>query len=112
MIGAIGAQAPVPEAAGANSSRDPEKVKDAARQFEGLMIAQLLRSMRSGEKGWLGTGEDETSDSMMELAEEQLARTMAEQGGIGLASMVIKGLEGPAGETRPAGIPGAQHRRG
>lgn len=92
---------PVAGAAGANPSRDPERVKDAARQFEGLMLAQLLRSMRSSEKGWLGTGEDETSDSMMELAEEQLARTMAEQGGIGLASMVVEGFEKPSGTAIP-----------
>lgn len=69
------------------------------------MLTHLLRSMReSGESGWLGTGEDHTAGSVMELAEEHLARTIAAQGGIGLASMVVQGLEKPAGRpSEPAG---------
>lgn len=101
MINAVGARAPAPPEAPANG-RDPGKVKDAARQFEGLMLAQLLRSMRqSGEGGWLGTGEDHTAGSMMEVAEEHLARTIAAQGGIGLASMVLQGLEKFASPPAP-----------
>ncbi|MGE5489541.1 MAG: hypothetical protein ACM3ZB_17115 [bacterium] len=101
MIDAVGARAPAPLEAPADR-RDPEKIKDAARQFEGLMLALLLRSMReSGEGGWLGTGEDHTADSMMEVAEEHLARTIATQGGIGLASMVVQSLERSASPPAP-----------
>ncbi len=68
-------------------------VKDAATQFEALLVGQLLKSMReAGSGGWLGTGEDQAGATMMELAEEHLARTLAAQGGLGLANMTVEGL--------------------
>ncbi|HVP46993.1 MAG TPA: hypothetical protein VMT32_10440 [Bryobacteraceae bacterium] len=72
---------------------DPQRVADAAKQFESLLIAQLLKSMReSGEGGWLGTGEDQAGAHAMELAEEQMAQALAQQGGLGLARLVVAGL--------------------
>ncbi len=95
MIERLGSES-VPAGAGA----DAAKVKDAARQFEALLIGQMLRSMREAASGgWLGTGEDQTASSMMEVAEEHLARAMAEQGGIGLANMVVEGMSKPAGSV-------------
>ena len=38
---------------------DPAKVKESARQFEALLIGQMLKSMRDSEGGWLGTGSDD-----------------------------------------------------
>jgi Rod binding domain-containing protein len=71
-----------------------KSVKEAATQFESLLIAQLLKSMReSGEGGWLGTGGDEAGATMMEVAQERLAQVLAAQGGLGLAKMVAEGLE-------------------
>ncbi len=88
-------------AAPAGAGTDTAKIKDAARQFEALLIGQMLRSMREAASGgWLGTGGDQTASSMMEIAEEHLARAMAEQGGIGLANMVVEGLSKPAGTAR------------
>lgn len=69
----------------------PKDTVEAAKQFESLLIAQLLRSAR-GSEGWLGTGEDSTAASAMEMAEEQFASAMAAQGGIGLAKMIAEGL--------------------
>jgi peptidoglycan hydrolase FlgJ len=70
----------------------PERIEDAARQFEALLISQLLKSMREAGSGWLGTGDDSTSSSAMELAEEQFAQSLAAQGGLGLARLVAGGL--------------------
>jgi peptidoglycan hydrolase FlgJ len=71
---------------------DPVKVKEAATQFEALLIGQMMKSMRDSEGGWLGTGEDDSSSSAMEYAQESFAQAMAANGGLGLASMVSKGL--------------------
>jgi Rod binding domain-containing protein len=80
---------------------DPKRVADAAQQFESLMIGQLLKSMReSGEGGWLGTGEDQAGAQAMELAEEQMAQALAQQGGFGLARLVVTGLKK---ESNPQG---------
>ena len=71
---------------------DPAKIRDAARQFEALLIAQILHSAHGDGGGWLGSG-DSASDCTTGLAEEQLARLMAEKGGLGLAQMISAGLE-------------------
>ncbi len=72
----------------------PEKIRDAASQFEALLIGQVLKASHTGEdEGWLGTGDDQTADSVMGLAEEYFARSIAARGGFGLARMVASQLE-------------------
>jgi len=71
---------------------EPASIKDAAHQFEALLIGQMLKSMRDSEGGWLGTGEDETSSSAMEYAQEMFAQALASNGGLGLANLVAQGL--------------------
>ncbi|HWR49644.1 MAG TPA: hypothetical protein VN428_00955 [Bryobacteraceae bacterium] len=79
--------------ANSGNDSDPTKIREAAEQFEAVLIGQLLRSMRASESGgWLGTGEDAAGGSMMEIAEEHLAGVMAAQGGIGLANLVNQGI--------------------
>lgn len=75
---------------------DPAKVKESAKQFEALLIGQMLKSMRDSEGGWLGTGEDDASSSAMEYAQENFAQSLANSGGLGLANLVVKGLQKPA----------------
>ncbi|HEY3825655.1 MAG TPA: hypothetical protein VGL82_13920 [Bryobacteraceae bacterium] len=72
---------------------DPAKVKESARQFEALLIGQMMKSMRDSEGGWLGTGEDESASSAMEYAQESFAQALAARGGLGLAAVITKGLE-------------------
>ncbi len=79
---------------------DPKKIQAAAGDFEALLIASLLKSMREGgSSGWLGTGEDKASESLIEIAEQQLAKLVAAQGGLGLARMVSHGLSQPGLQT-------------
>ena len=49
---------------GATLSAKPENVREAAQQFESLLIAQLLKTARESGSGggWLGTGDDATAD--------------------------------------------------
>ena len=79
----------------ARPGASPAKIEDAARQFEALLVGQLLRSSRqTGSEGWLGAGEDQTASSVMELAEEQFAQALTAQGGLGLAGMIVSGVSG------------------
>jgi flagellar protein FlgJ len=72
---------------------DPGKVKDAARQFESLLISQMMKSAReSSSGGWGGDNEDKAGDSMMDMAEQQLSQVLAAGGGLGLAKLVIQGI--------------------
>ncbi len=79
----------------------PEKIHNAAQQFEALLIAQMMKSMRDSEGGWLGTGGDESSSSAMEYGQEIFAQAMAKSGGLGLANLVSQGLSKPPGDPQP-----------
>jgi len=77
-------------------SANPAKIRDAAQQFEALLLTQLLQSAHPSG-GWLGGGDEGASGTAFSFAEQQLATTMAQHGGIGLASLVQAGLEKGAG---------------
>ena len=83
--------------AAAPAGKDAAKIRDAGRQFEALLISQMLKSMRDSEGGWLGTGEDEASSSAMEYAQEMFAQSLSANGGLGLANLVMKGLKPDGG---------------
>jgi flagellar protein FlgJ len=76
---------------------DPAKVKDAAKQFEALLIGQMMKSMNDSEGGWLGTGDDDSSSSAMEYGQEIFAQSMAQSGGLGLSNLIAKGLQKTSG---------------
>ena len=72
----------------------PQKIREAASQFESLLIGQVLKSMHEdGEDGWLGSGEDQTASSAMSLADEYLAQAISTHGGLGLAKMIAGRLD-------------------
>src|SRR5579872_7027965 len=81
------------------SKNSPEKIAEAAKQFEGLLIGEMFKAMHSdGEQGWLGTGEDQTASSAMGMADEYFAQAIANHGGFGLAKTVARQL-------KPSSIP-------
>jgi len=73
--------------------RDPVKVHDAAQQFEALLLGQMLRTERQSGSGWLGSGEDASAECVTDYAEQQFAAVLAQNGGLGIATLVAKGLE-------------------
>ena len=77
----------------AGPGEGPVKLREAASQFEALMLAQILKcAQQAGSEGWLGTGDDQTGGLLLELAQEHLAQVLASQGGLGLAGLVVEGL--------------------
>jgi Rod binding domain-containing protein len=77
---------------GANRQDDPDKIHKASQQFESLLISQILKTAHDDSEGWLGTGDDQAAGSAMAIAEEQFAQALSERGGLGLASLIEKGL--------------------
>lgn len=70
----------------------PEKIHDAAVQFEALLLAQMLRSVREASSKSGQGGEDASGSSMMEVAEQRFAQVLARNGGLGLAKLIVEGL--------------------
>ena len=80
-------------AAAPTKADTPEKVRDAAQQFEALLIGQILRAARESGSGWFSDGEDPSGEIATDYAEQQFAAVLAQKGGLGLADMIAKGLE-------------------
>lgn len=80
---------------GGRAQDTPEKILKAARQFEALLMGQMMKSMRDSEGGWMGTDEDDAAASAMDYGQEMFAQSMAMNGGLGLAKLVAKGLTPP-----------------
>ena|SRR5713226_8465296 len=82
-----------PSIAPAESRNNPAKIENAAKQFEALLMGQILKSMHEeGSNGWLGGGDDQSGESAMQLAEEQFAQALSSRGGLGLAKVITRGL--------------------
>ena len=101
---AEGFQAALSEA----SSDQPSKIADAAKQFEALMMGQILKAAReSSDGGWLGTGEDNSGQLALDMAEQQFAQAMSSKGGLGIAKLVTSGLERGAAKAATSDSPAA-----
>ncbi len=79
----------------ADDAPDPEGVKRAAEQFESFFLSQLLKTMRETvpEGGLFEQGFD--NEVYTEMLDQEYARSLAEQGGIGLADVLVRQLGGP-----------------
>ncbi len=82
MISATAAIPDIPQA-------QPKKAADAAKQFEGLLLGQMLKSARDATSG---DEEDSSGQTMLDVADQQFAQVLANRGGIGLAQLAVKGL--------------------
>lgn len=68
------------------------KLKQAAEDFEGLIIGQMLQSVReSALSGWKDES-DQAGAIALEMAESLLAKVMASQGGLGIARTLQSSL--------------------
>ncbi len=75
----------------------PTKVEGAAKQFEALMIAQMLRTAREDTEDG-----DSSSSTMLDLADQQFSQVLANNGGLGLAKLIVNGLnQGQSNANQP-----------
>lgn len=68
----------------------PTKAAGAAEQFEALLLGQMLRSAHETSEG---DDADSSSDTMFDVANQQFAQLLARNGGVGMAKMIVKGLD-------------------
>lgn len=74
------------------AGRDPEKIKDSAQQFEAVFIQQIFKEMRNTipDDGLITRGN--ADDIYSQLQDAEAAKIMAQQGGIGLADLMLQQL--------------------
>ena len=75
------------------------KLVDAAQQFEGMLLQEMLKGMQSG-KDELGSGDgdgdssgDDSGDTLRSFETEAVARAIAKGGGVGIARQVVRKVE-------------------
>jgi Rod binding domain-containing protein len=69
---------------------EPARTAEASRQFEALLLQHLLRTLREAARSEREEdGVLSGSETYFELAEQHLARTLAERGGFGLAKLIV-----------------------
>ena len=64
-------------------------LQDAAGKFESLLIAQMLKSARQTDSGGWSGEQEQSSSTMMDMAEQQLAELLGSNGSLGIARMIV-----------------------
>ena len=94
--------APGVSAAPSDSSSDVQhrKLVDAAQQFEGMLLQELLKPMRehsfgSGDTDIPDDGSDSSgfADTLSSFGSESLATAISRSGGLGIAKQVIQQVD-------------------
>ena len=74
------------------AAEDPQgALKSVARQFESLLLEQMMRAMRSAAPGE-SVFDNEATRMFTGVLDQEFARQLATRGGIGLADMMVKQL--------------------
>ena len=92
----------------AEATKNPNAaLEEVAAQFESIFLQQMLKSMRDAttKSDFFDSSQMDTYQSM---ADQQLAVQLSEQGGIGLARMMVEQMQtrGMVSEPADASVPG------
>jgi Rod binding domain-containing protein len=81
-----------------------EKTAAAIKDFEGMLLAQMLQSIRESALGGWQEQSDQSGATALEMAEGQLAQMMAANGGLGLAKVLERSLEVSGSPTKTSSV--------
>jgi flagellar protein FlgJ len=87
----LGIQATFPtKLQAATPGAEAERLRDTARELEGVFLGLLMKAMRStvGSGGLFKDGTD--TQTYRDMFDQEIGRSMARAGGIGLAQMVLR----------------------
>jgi Rod binding domain-containing protein len=97
--------APVPTHAAVQPTHDPqvEKLRHAAKEFESILVKQLLKASKIG-----GSGGEEKANGYADMAVDALTTAVEHGGGLGLARRIEAaighgGIPGPSGGHNGSG---------
>jgi len=76
----------------AEAAKDPDAaLKETAKQFETLFLDMMMKSMRTAAAG-NSEFDSEATRTYTSLLDHEYTRKLAEQGGLGLADLLVKQL--------------------
>jgi flagellar protein FlgJ len=73
-----------------NTQNAADRLRETAQEFEGMFLGLLLKSMRgsAGKGGLFKEGVD--TEIYREMFDQEIGRSIARAGGLGLAQMIIR----------------------
>ena len=83
------------------TSKTNKQLKSLSKQFESIFVHQLLKSMRSTVQK-TGLFDSHATSMYESLHDEEIAKLMTEQKGIGLADVIYRDLVRLEGKTKKA----------
>lgn len=72
------------------------KAAELAREFESMMLLQMLRQMRQSMLDESAEGEGLSASTWLDTIDSELARQLARSGGVGLADVMFRAMQGQA----------------
>lgn len=78
-------------AAGAQGAQEA-RLRHVAQEFEAILLAQMLKAMRGRGEECRLIGMGQAEGVVRDLYDEELGRSVARAGGIGLAAVLIAAL--------------------
>ena len=73
---------------------DKEDLATSAQQFEALILAQILKSAQTtGDMATVDGERDQSSSTMLDMAQECFAQAIAARGGLGIGRMVQESMK-------------------
>ncbi|MGC9157974.1 MAG: hypothetical protein ACP5FH_03200 [Terracidiphilus sp.] len=93
------------------SSAPSPRLVQAAHEFEGQMLEQLLKPLMQGD-GIEGEDDDSTSGSngaLGQYATEALGRALSDHGGFGIADSIVRQLSSNGHQQGSTNVIGNQH---
>ena len=95
-------------AADQQNSAERTKARDAANQFEALLIHNMLKGMRKTTMSENTSNQRALYDDMLD---QQLAKTMVEAGGLGMAEQLVSQLQGNTPRQKTQALPSQDQAR-
>ena len=97
-------------AIGGPSPSDAAKLRKAAQDFEALLVRDVIKTMRQSSAGGRGLLGGAGRNFYQDLIDDELAKALARQGGLGLADVLVRGVTRAASPAKnpsspPAGRP-------
>jgi len=79
--------------ASASESPRAQKLRQAAAEFEGMLISSLWKSMKSTFASPDDDSTDPAHDTLSDLGIDTMSNSVAKAGGLGLGKLILKHLE-------------------
>lgn len=76
------------KAGGVGTDKERVVARKAAREFEALFVGMMLKSMRETVGKDMLAGKGQSDEIYRSLLDQEYAKAIAEQGGLGLAKMI------------------------